>query len=67
MITKLQAIRKKHPEGDLVMISKRVIEKMENNPDFPDPPAALAALKMLCLNSRLHLLMPGDATSLWDL
>ena len=30
---------------DLVTISKRVIEKMENNPVFPNPPAALAELK----------------------
>lgn len=47
MITKLQAIRKKHPEGDLITTSQRVIEKMENNPVFPDPPAALEALKMV--------------------
>jgi hypothetical protein len=30
---------------DLVVISKRVIEKTENNPVFPNPPAALAELK----------------------
>src|SRR5688572_16108373 len=30
---------------DLVVISKRVIEKTENNPVFPNPPAALAKLK----------------------
>ena len=45
MTTRLQTIRKKHPQSDLVIISKRVIEKMENNPVFPDPPAALATLK----------------------
>jgi hypothetical protein len=30
---------------DLVTISKRVIDKMENNQVFPNPPAALAELK----------------------
>ena len=45
MTTRLQTIRKKHPQSDLVIISKRVIEKMDNNPVFPDPPAALEALK----------------------
>ena len=30
---------------DLVIIGQRVIEKMENNPAFPTPPAALAELK----------------------
>jgi hypothetical protein len=45
MTTRLQVIRKKHPQSDLVTISQRVIEKMENNPVFPDPPAALTALK----------------------
>jgi hypothetical protein len=44
-VSKLQSIRKKHPEGDLLTIGDRVIEMMENNPDFPDPPAALEALK----------------------
>jgi hypothetical protein len=45
--TRLQVIRKKHPQHDLFIISKRVIEKMDNNPVFPDPPAALAALKKI--------------------
>jgi hypothetical protein len=32
-------------ENELAPISERVIENMENNPDFPDPPPALAELK----------------------
>src|SRR5687767_2903030 len=32
-------------ENNLVTISQRVIEKMENNPLFSNPPAALAELK----------------------
>jgi len=32
-------------QRDLATICKRVIEKMENNPVFPNPPAALAELK----------------------
>jgi len=32
-------------QRDLAIICQRVIEKMENNPVFPNPPAALAELK----------------------
>ena len=32
-------------ESDLVRISNRIIEEMTDNPDYPDPPAALAELK----------------------
>jgi hypothetical protein len=32
-------------QRDLVIIIKRVIEKMKNNPVFPNPPAALAELE----------------------
>ena len=53
--TKLQTIRKKHPEGDLLTICDRIIEKMENNPVFPDPPAALAALKEIVPEFRTAL------------
>jgi hypothetical protein len=34
-------------QSDLVFISQRVTEKMENNPVFPNPPAALAELKKI--------------------
>jgi hypothetical protein len=32
-------------ESDLVRTSNRIIEEMTDNPDFPDPPPALAELK----------------------
>jgi hypothetical protein len=32
-------------ESDLVLTSERVIDEMTDNPDFPDPPPALAELK----------------------
>jgi hypothetical protein len=32
-------------QSELIAISQRVTEKMENNPVFPNPPAALAELK----------------------
>jgi hypothetical protein len=34
-------------QGDILTIGWRVIEKMENNPAFPDPPAALGELKKI--------------------
>ncbi|AEV99240.1 hypothetical protein A4D02_32065 [Niastella koreensis] len=34
-------------ENGLITTSQRVIEKMENNPLFPDPPVSLPELKML--------------------
>ncbi|HEX6432135.1 MAG TPA: hypothetical protein VF008_30800, partial [Niastella sp.] len=34
-------------ESELPTISERVEEKMENNPGFPNPPAALGELKKL--------------------
>jgi hypothetical protein len=37
----------KKSQNDLTVISQRVIENMENNPVFPDPPTALAELKIL--------------------
>ncbi|AEV98200.1 hypothetical protein A4D02_35225 [Niastella koreensis] len=35
----------KKRQSDIVTICQRVIENMENNPAFPNPPAALAELK----------------------
>ena len=37
----------KSREGDITVTGQCVIEKMENNPDFPDPPAALKDLKKI--------------------
>jgi hypothetical protein len=37
----------KNRQGDISLTSQCVIEKMENNPDFPDPPPALSALKKI--------------------
>lgn len=34
-------------QGYLIVIIQRVIDRMENNPGFPNPPAALAELKKL--------------------
>jgi hypothetical protein len=34
-------------DSEVITIGYRVVEKMENNPTFPDPPAALAAMKKL--------------------
>jgi hypothetical protein len=34
-------------DSDLTTTGKRIVEKMENNPNFPNPPAALATLKQL--------------------
>lgn len=34
-------------QTNLIAIGERVVEKMENNPGFPTPPAALAELKKL--------------------
>jgi len=42
----------KKNQREIAEISARIIEKMENNPAFPNPPAALAALKKNCLNTR---------------
>ena len=42
---KILANHKKVRQGELPTISTRVIEHMENNPVFPNPPAALAKLK----------------------
>jgi hypothetical protein len=36
----------KKRQGDILTIAARVIDKMENNPVFPDPPAALEELKI---------------------
>lgn len=33
-------------EEELDLTSERIVEKMENNPSFPNPPAALAELKI---------------------
>jgi len=38
---------KQDRDSDLTTTSKRIVEKMENNPNFPNPPAALATLKQL--------------------
>jgi hypothetical protein len=38
---------KRERDSDLTTTGKRIVEKMENNPNFPHPPAALATLKQL--------------------
>ena len=38
---------KRQRDGDLAMTSKRVVEKTDNNPNFSNPPEALAKLKKL--------------------
>jgi hypothetical protein len=42
-----ELITYKKTQSELTVISQRVIEKMENNPVFPDPPTALAELKIV--------------------
>ena len=42
---KILGNRRKTRQGELTVISKRVIEKMEGNPTFPNPPGALTKLK----------------------
>jgi hypothetical protein len=37
----------KKRQHDITVVCQRVIDRMENNPVFPDPPAALAELKTL--------------------
>src|SRR5687768_13288732 len=37
----------KSREGNITTMGHRVIENMENNPVFPDPPEALSTLKKL--------------------
>lgn len=44
MNNKITTIKRKR-QSDLITICQRVIERMENNPAFPNPPAALADLK----------------------
>lgn len=44
---KILANRRKARQGYLPVIGRHVMEKMENNPIFPDPPAALAKLKKI--------------------
>jgi hypothetical protein len=38
---------KRQRDGDLYQTGKRVVEKTDNNPNFPNPPEALAKLKKL--------------------
>lgn len=38
---------KRERDSDLATTSKRIVEKMENNSNFPNPPEALAKLKSL--------------------
>jgi hypothetical protein len=38
---------KNERDSDLTTTGKRIVEKMDNNPNFPNPPAALATLKQL--------------------
>jgi hypothetical protein len=45
MIMKKVNAKYKKRQSDIGMICQRVIENMENNPVFPNPPAALAELK----------------------
>jgi len=45
MSNKVLTTRKKSNQGSLVLTSNRVVYKLENNPAFPNPPKALAALK----------------------
>jgi hypothetical protein len=42
-------------QGEVAVIGHRVATKMENNEDFPDPPAALAALKKILPEYQLSL------------
>jgi len=43
----IRSTYKRERDGDLSMTIKRVVEKTENNPNFPNPPEALAKLKKL--------------------
>lgn len=45
MSHKILATRRKVRQHELVVIGKRVVEKMESNPVFPKPPSSLAELK----------------------
>jgi hypothetical protein len=45
MPARILAIRKKQSQQDLLWLGYVVVEKMENNPTFPDPPDTLTALK----------------------
>ncbi len=45
----------KRRESELTIIIERVLEKMENNPDFPNPPTALANLKTVLPELRVAL------------
>lgn len=49
-------------QDEIAIISHRVILEMENNPDFPDPPPALAELKIVLPEFRQALAdaMGGD-------
>jgi hypothetical protein len=55
MNNKIKVPRKKERQGELSTIAQCVIEKMENNPDFPDPPVALAMLKEALPEFRIAL------------
>jgi hypothetical protein len=45
----------KKSESELVSISERVTKEMNNNPDYPTPPAALAELKKVLPELRLAI------------
>lgn len=47
MPARILAIRQKQRQHDLLWLGLVVVEKMENNPNFPDPPASLAELKVV--------------------
>jgi len=49
-------------QDDIALMSLRVIMEMENNPNFPDPPPALAELKKILPQFRQALVdaMGGD-------
>jgi hypothetical protein len=44
---KIRGNRRKVRQSELPVLSTRVVEHMENNPIFPNPPAALAKLKKI--------------------
>jgi len=55
MKNKILAIRKKTRQGDLVTLSQRIIEKLEDNPNFPNLPPALFELKKVIPEYRTSL------------
>ncbi|AEV97813.1 hypothetical protein A4D02_15795 [Niastella koreensis] len=52
---KILGNRRKVRQNELAVLSRCVVDKMENNPVFPDPPAALAQLKKIIPEYQLSL------------